>query len=276
MQSRSLLLDHLEVALQPVLHVRCREVAWVDQVSFDECRRFAGALLDFAQNEELPRRKAVAALDRVDQQPIRLVFVQIPADHVDPRGQVKICVAPQAIFGQRFEPARNPLGDEFRINTYLADDQKYPAVAMLPGGKFITVWQSMGQDGSNFGIFGEIGPKAGSADITHNGFVDFLDFSRLAQEWLKKQNPLTADLIDDNKIDELDLAAFCDQWLTPCYDCSGVDLNDDTQIDFIDYSRWAGDWLKQGPNLTGDITSDGFADFLDLKPIFFHWATFCQ
>jgi len=180
------------------------------------------------------------------------------------------------IFGQRFEPARNPLGDEFRINTYLADDQKYPAVAMLPGGKFITVWQSMGQDSSNFGIFGEIGPKAGSADITHNGFVDFFDFSRLAQEWLKNQNPLTADLIDDNKIDELDLAAFCDQWLTPCYDCSQVDLNDDAQIDFIDYSRWAGDWLKQGPNLAGDITSDGLVTFTDLKPISFHWATSCQ
>ncbi len=147
---------------------------------------------------------------------------------------------------------------------------------MLPAGKFITVWQSMEQDGSNFGIFGEISPKAGSADIIHNGFVDFFDFSRLAQEWLKNQNPLTADLIDDNKIDKLDLAAFCDQWLTPCYDCSGVDLNDDTQIDFIDYSRWAGDWLKQGPNLTGDITSDGFVTFSDLKPISFHWAAPCQ
>lgn len=186
------------------------------------------------------------------------------------------------IFGQRFpaqgEYVGNPLltGDEFRINAYLADDQKYPAVAMLPAGKFITVWQSMGQDGSDFGIFGEIVPKAGSADVTRNGFVDFFDFSRLAQEWLKNQDPLTADLINDNKVDELDLAAFCDQWLTFCYDCSKVDLNDDAQIDFIDYSRWASDWLKQGPNLAGDITSDGFVTFTDLKPFSFHWATSCQ
>jgi hypothetical protein len=186
------------------------------------------------------------------------------------------------IFGQRF-PAQgeyigNPLltGDEFRINTYLVDDQKYPAVAILPAGRFITVWQSMEQDGSNFGIFGEIGPKPGSADLTHNGFIDLFDFSRLAAEWLKSQNPLSADLIDDNKIDELDLAVLCDHWLTPSYDCTQVDLNDDTRIDFTDYSRWANDWLKQGPNLTGDITSDGFVTFSDLKPISFHWLTPCQ
>jgi hypothetical protein len=186
------------------------------------------------------------------------------------------------IFGQRFpaqgEYAGNPLltGDEFRINTYLADDQRYPAVAMLPAGRFVTGWQSKEQDGSDFGIFGEIGPVPASADITGNGFVDLLDFCRLAQEWLKTQDPLTADLINDNRVDELDLAAFCDQWLTFCYDCSQVDLNDDAKINFVDYAVLANDWLKQGPNLSGDINSDGLVTFSDLKPLIFHWPSACQ
>jgi hypothetical protein len=81
-------------------------------------------------------------------------------------------------------------------------------------GQFVAVWQSAGQDGSGYGIFGEIGPLVGSADFTGDGFVNFLDYCVLAAEWQKSQNPLSADLIDDNRIDEQDLAAFCDQWLT--------------------------------------------------------------
>jgi hypothetical protein len=147
---------------------------------------------------------------------------------------------------------------------------------MLPGGKFVTGWQSKEQDGSDFGIFGEIGLKAGSADLTHNGFIDLLDFCRLAQEWLKTQDPLAADLINDNRVDELDLAAFCDQWLTLCYNCSQVDLNDDARINFVDYAVLANNWLKQGPHLSGDINSDGLVTFSDLKPLTFHWPNACQ
>jgi hypothetical protein len=58
----ALLLDHLEIALEPVLDVRRREVARVDEVGLDERRRLAGALLDFAQDQQLPGREAVAAL----------------------------------------------------------------------------------------------------------------------------------------------------------------------------------------------------------------------
>src|SRR3990172_4423402 len=64
------LLDHLEIALQPVLDVGPGEVARVDQVGLDERRGLAGALLDLAQDEQLPRREAVAALDRVDEQAV--------------------------------------------------------------------------------------------------------------------------------------------------------------------------------------------------------------
>src|SRR5574341_587524 len=93
----ALLLDHLEVALEPVLDVGGREVARVDQVGLDERRRLAGALLHFAQDEELPGREAVAALDRVDEQAVGLVLVDVAADHVDALREIQVGVAAQAV-----------------------------------------------------------------------------------------------------------------------------------------------------------------------------------
>jgi len=46
--------------------------------------------------------------------------------------------------------------------------------------------------------------------------VNFRDFCILAEEWQKEENPLRADLIDDNRIDGQDLAAFCHRWITAC------------------------------------------------------------
>jgi len=58
------------------------------------------------------------------------------------------------ILGQRYDELFAAVGDEFRANTYTFEDQKYPAVAMREDGGFVTVWQSYGQDGSRYGIFG--------------------------------------------------------------------------------------------------------------------------
>jgi hypothetical protein len=118
------------------------------------------------------------------------------------------------IFGQRYDSLGSPLGDEFGVNTYMLDDQKWAAVAIKEDGEFLTVWQSKGQDGSGWGIFAEMGSLVGSADLNSDGFVNFYDFCLLASQWRKQGNLLTADLIDDNKIDEQDLAEFCYQWLT--------------------------------------------------------------
>ncbi len=118
------------------------------------------------------------------------------------------------VFGQRFDNLSQPLGDEFQLNTVVEGDQRYPAVAMRQDGQFVAAWQSYGQDGSRYGIFGQMGPKPGSADFNGDGFVDFVDYRILADEWRENQNPLRADLIDDNRIDERDLAEFCRQWLT--------------------------------------------------------------
>jgi hypothetical protein len=186
------------------------------------------------------------------------------------------------IFGQRFgdqgEHTGEPIliGDQFRINTYVPEDQRYAAVAMSGTGTFVAVWESYRQDGSGYGVFGETGPKAGSGDLTDDGFVDFKDYCVVAEEWGSENSALKGDLIDDNRIDGQDLGAFCGQWLTPCRACSEVDINNDGKIDFRDYAKWAGNWLRQGPDLDGDVTGDGIVDGTDLKRLVFHWLRMCE
>jgi hypothetical protein len=135
-------------------------------------------------------------------------FVIVWDCRVDPNSESE-----RDILGCRFDSQGQPLGDEFQINTFTADDQRNPAVAIGLDGRFVAVWQSYGQDTSRYGIFALPGPIVGSADFNADGVVDFLDYSIFANEWLINENPLTADLIDDNKIDWQDLAEFCRQWL---------------------------------------------------------------
>jgi len=59
------------------------------------------------------------------------------------------------IFGRRYAASGAPAGPEFRVNTYIAYSQDFPAVAADAAGNFVVVWQSAGQDGSYTGIFGQ-------------------------------------------------------------------------------------------------------------------------
>jgi hypothetical protein len=120
------------------------------------------------------------------------------------------------IFSRQYGSDGNAVGDQFLVNNYLPSPQKWPAIAMRSDGQFVAVWQSDGQDGDNYGIFGEFGPKICCADFSGDLFVNFRDFAFLAEEWRQEGNLLQTDMIDDDIIDELDLNAFCQQWLTPC------------------------------------------------------------
>ena len=70
------------------------------------------------------------------------------------------------IFGQRFDASGGPLGSEFRINGWTTGSQRLPSISMNGTGDFVVVWQSDGQDGSAWGIFGQrfddLGVAAGS------------------------------------------------------------------------------------------------------------------
>lgn len=46
------------------------------------------------------------------------------------------------------------LGPEFQVNSYTHSHQRYPAVAANDLGDFVVAWQSFGQDGSSYGVFG--------------------------------------------------------------------------------------------------------------------------
>jgi hypothetical protein len=135
-------------------------------------------------------------------------FIIVWESQIDPD------ITERDIFGQRFNSFGEPIGGEFQINMYIEGDQRYPSVAISDDGRFITVWQSDDQDGSGYGIFGQMDSIVGSADLDSDGFVNFYDFCLLASQWRQEDNSFTLGLIDDNIINDWDLSAFCGQWLS--------------------------------------------------------------
>ena len=59
------------------------------------------------------------------------------------------------IFAAQFDATGTQIGSDFQVNTYEADDQKHPDLAMSPTGDFVVVWDSEDQDGSDVGVFGQ-------------------------------------------------------------------------------------------------------------------------
>ena len=59
--------------------------------------------------------------------------------------------------------AQTRAGGEFRVNTFTTGKQARPSAAVLRGGGFVVVWQSEGQDGDSYGVFGQRYDSAGAA-----------------------------------------------------------------------------------------------------------------
>lgn len=66
------------------------------------------------------------------------------------------------VFGRRYDSGGSPLTGEFQVNTHTASAQTVPFVASSPGGNFVVVWESSGQDGSYTGVFGQRYDNGGS------------------------------------------------------------------------------------------------------------------
>jgi hypothetical protein len=64
------------------------------------------------------------------------------------------------IHARRFGADGEPLGEEFRLNTYTLDRQRYADVAMAADGSFFATWESNGQDGSGYGVFVHVEPPS--------------------------------------------------------------------------------------------------------------------
>ncbi len=78
------------------------------------------------------------------------------------------------IFGRRFDAAGVPQGGEIQVNSFTTAGQMGPSVAADAKGNFVVVWSSMGQDGSDYGIFGRRFDAAGTplgADFRVNSYT---------------------------------------------------------------------------------------------------------
>ncbi|QHT65833.1 T9SS type A sorting domain-containing protein [Rhodocytophaga rosea] len=76
--------------------------------------------------------------------------------------------AGEGVFARRF--VNNTGGSEFPVNTYTTSDQSRPVVATDEGGIFVIIWQSIGQDGSEEGIYTRRYTRTGNA-IDANEFL---------------------------------------------------------------------------------------------------------
>jgi hypothetical protein len=67
------------------------------------------------------------------------------------------------VYGQRYNSLGVAQGGEFRVNTTTANDQASPCVAMDGSGNFVVVWESNGQDGGGWGVYGQRYNASGAA-----------------------------------------------------------------------------------------------------------------
>ncbi|MEH1885096.1 beta strand repeat-containing protein [Nostoc sp.] len=60
------------------------------------------------------------------------------------------------VYAQRYNSAGVAQGNEFKVNTYTDSFQNSPTVALAANGEYVIAWQSLGQDGSNNGIYAQV------------------------------------------------------------------------------------------------------------------------
>ena len=58
-------------------------------------------------------------------------------------------------FGQRYNSAGARQGSEFPINSYTTGNQVAPVLVATGTNLFVAAWESNGQDGSGYGVFGQ-------------------------------------------------------------------------------------------------------------------------
>lgn len=110
-----------------------------------------GGELELAALNELEGSKAAAAIDHQN----RTVVV---FESYDEDGDA------MGIYAQMLDEFGDPMGDKFLVNSgFTSGNQGAPAVARAPDGRFVIVWQSIGQDGDGAGIYAQRYTAAGAA-----------------------------------------------------------------------------------------------------------------
>ncbi len=67
------------------------------------------------------------------------------------------------VFGQRYNSAGDPVGNEFQVNTHTTDQQDRPAVAADGTGHFVVAWESWQQESSGYCVVGQRYDPAGNS-----------------------------------------------------------------------------------------------------------------
>ena len=70
------------------------------------------------------------------------------------------------VYARLYAADGTPVGDEFRVNTYTTNYQFEPSVSGLANGSFIVTWTSNGQDGADYGVYGQVFDADGTPDGT--------------------------------------------------------------------------------------------------------------
>ncbi|MDD7805765.1 MAG: cadherin domain-containing protein [Endozoicomonas sp. (ex Botrylloides leachii)] len=60
------------------------------------------------------------------------------------------------VYARRYDNADNAAGDAFRLSDYTDSNQNDAQLQQLANGKLATVWESSGQDGDGYGIYGRL------------------------------------------------------------------------------------------------------------------------
>ncbi|WP_457092935.1 Ig-like domain-containing protein [Microvirga sp. P5_D2] len=84
------------------------------------------------------------------------------------------------VYSQRYDAEANPIGSEFRVNSYTTLDQYEPSVAARANGGFVVTWTSNGQDGKGYGVYGQCYDAAGNVagpEFLINSYTDLDQYS---------------------------------------------------------------------------------------------------
>ncbi len=89
------------------------------------------------------------------------------------------------VIARRFNSSGAPQGGNIAVNTYTTGVQTLSSVALDSSGNFVIVWHSVGQDGSNRGIFGQLfdsaGAKVGSEFQVNQYTTGYQQFAHVAR-----------------------------------------------------------------------------------------------
>jgi hypothetical protein len=125
------------------------------------------------------------------------------------------------VYAREFRADGQPVAPEFRLNQYIADEQRFSRVAVGGNGGVVIAWNSgpgnndptRGQDGSGWGVFGRRLAPGGDADS--DGNVNFNDLIVLAENYNSTgKSWANGDFTGDGSVDFSDLVILAQNFNT--------------------------------------------------------------